>query len=166
LAQRFSKDVLGSSNGEYGSFAAAIFGWCPILNRFAIYELRPRLTSSTFEMQIEETLPKDNRLVVSFGTGAARLIRKIDEIREQGDKYNRTARIPKCAAEVLIEEDEGDVGGSLSIGSATRDGFHLYSYVTPIVKGKPEAMLSFNGIELGQGAGLVGHYMIAIDGVA
>jgi hypothetical protein len=34
------------------------------------------------------------------------------------------------------------------------------------VKGKPEAKISFNGIDLGQGDQLVGHYMIAIDGIA
>jgi hypothetical protein len=139
LGQRFSTEALGSSNGKYGKFTAAVFGWCPTLNRFAIYELKPRLTTSTFEMQIEETLPKDNLSVVSFGTGAARLIQQMDNIRQRGDEYNRTARIPKIAAEVLIEQDMGDVGGSLSIGAATQNDFHLYSYVTPIVKGKPEA---------------------------
>jgi hypothetical protein len=166
LGQRFSKEALGSSNGKYGKFTAAVFGWCPTLNRFAIYELTPRLTSSTFEMQIEETLPKDNFSVVSFGTGAARLTQQIDDIRQHGDKYNRTARIPKLAAEVLIEQDMSDVGGSLSIGAATRDDFRLYSYITPIVKGQPNAKISFNGIDLGQEARLVGHYMISIDGIA
>jgi hypothetical protein len=104
-------------------------------------------------MQIEETLPKDNLSIVSFGSGAARLIQQIDNIRQHGDKYNRTARIPKLAAEVLIEQDMSDVGGNLSIGAATRDGFRLYSYVTPIVEGKPEAKISFNGIDLGHEAG-------------
>jgi hypothetical protein len=73
----------GPHSGKYGKFTAAVFGWCPTLNRFAIYALKPRLTSSTFEMQIEETLPKDNLSVVSFGTGAARLIQQIDNIRQQ-----------------------------------------------------------------------------------
>jgi hypothetical protein len=117
-------------------------------------------------MQIEETLPKDNLSVVSFGTGAVRLTQQIDDIRRHGDKYNRTARIPKLAAEVLIEQDMSDVGGSLSIGAATRDDFRLYSYITPIVKGEPKAKISFNGIDLGQEARLVGHYMISIDGIA
>jgi hypothetical protein len=166
LGERFSKEALGSSNGDYGRFTAAVFGWCPILSRLAIYELKPRLTSSTFEMQIEETLPEDNLSVVTFGNGAARLMQQIDNIRKHGDKYQRTARIPKIAAEILIEEDTGDVGGSLSIGAVTQNGFRLYSYVTPIVKGKPEAKISFNGIDLGQDARLVGHYMISIDGIA
>ena len=166
LGQRFSKEALGSSNGSYGKFIAAVFGWCPTLNRFAIYKLTPRLTPSKFEMQIEETLPDDNVSIVSFGTGAARLIQRLDDIRRFGDKYHRTAHLPKIAVEKLIEEDMGDVGGSLSIGAATRDGFRLYSYVTPIVMGKPEARISFNGIDLGENAGLIGHYMISVDGIA
>ncbi len=108
LAQRFSRESLGSSNGKYGKFTAAVFGWCPVLNRFAIYQLTPRWSSSTFEMQSAEFLPEDNLSVVSFGTGAARLIEKMDKIRQHGDKFHRTAHIPKLAAEALVEQDVGD----------------------------------------------------------
>jgi hypothetical protein len=166
LAERFSKEALASSSGKYGKFTAAVFGRCPILDEFAIYKLDPRLTSSTFQIECQELRPKDNSTVVSFGSGAARLARQIDHIRQYGDKFHRTAHVPKLAAEALIEQDSGDVGGSLSIGAATRNDFRLYSYVTPIVPGKPEAKISFNGIDLDQGNQLVGHYMIAIDGIA
>src|SRR5258708_8405856 len=46
LAHRFSRESLGSSNGKSGKFTAAVFGWCPVLNRFAIYQLTPRWSSS------------------------------------------------------------------------------------------------------------------------
>ena len=166
LAERFSKESLGSSNGNYGKFTAVIFGWCPILDRFAIYRLSPRLDSSGFHVETTEHLPEDDRSVVSFGSGAARLNQKIEFIRQHGDKYHRTARIPKLAAEAVIEEDIGDVGGSLSIGIATRGNFQLYSYVSPIVRGRPEAKISFNGIDLNQENRWGGHYLIAVDGVA
>lgn len=94
------------------------------------------------------------------------LSKSTTSVRQYGDKFHRTAHIPKLAAEALIEQDSGDVGGSLYIGAATRNDFRLYSYVTPIVPGKPEAKISFNGIDLDQGNQLVGHYMIAIDGIA
>ena len=143
-----------------GTTPVAVFGWCPILNRFAIYQLT--LDETTFEMQIAETLPEDSLSVVALGSGAARLIQQIDFIREHGDKFHRTARIPKLAADALIEQNVGDVGGSLSIGLATRDGFRLYSHVTPVVPGKPDAKISFNGIELHPDL-MVGHYMISTD---
>src|SRR5262249_1290377 len=141
LAERFSKESLASSSGKYGEFTAAVFGWCPILNEFAIYKLEPRQTASTFQVVCEEHRPKDNSTLVSFGSGSARLAKQIDHLRQHGDQFHRTARIPKVAVETLVEEDVGDVGGSLSIGAATRNGFRLYSYVYPIVRGKPEAKI-------------------------
>jgi hypothetical protein len=164
LAERFSKESLASSNGTYGEFTAAVFGWCPVLDEFAIYKLKPRL-SSRFQMACEEQRPKNNSTVVSFGSGAARLTRHIAHIRDHGDEFNRTARIPKLAIEAVIKQDVGDVGGSLSIGIATRNGFSLRSHVTPIVPGKPEAKISFNGIDLDHDL-MVGHYMIATELVA
>jgi hypothetical protein len=166
LAERFSKEALASSSGNYGKFTAAVFGWCPMLGEFANYKLEPRLTSSTFTIDCQELLPRHNATVITFGSGAARMIKQIDRIRQHGDKFHRTALVQKLAAEALIEQDSGDVGGSLSIGVATRNDFRLYSYVTPKVPGKPEAKISFSGIDLGQGNQLVGHYMIAIDGIA
>src|ERR1700751_1376042 len=117
LAERFSKDSLASSNGTYGQFTAGVFGWCQILDEFAIYRLEPRLTSSTFQMECEELRPKDNSTVVLFGSGVRRLTQQIDFIRQHGDKFHSPAHIPKLAAEALIAEDVGDVGGSLSISA-------------------------------------------------
>jgi hypothetical protein len=166
VAERFSREALGSSNGQYGRFTVAIFGWCPIINRFAIYEITPQLESADFRMQCNEHLPEDNAFVVSFGSGAERLNDMIAFIRQHGDKHHRTARIPKLAAEAIIDEDIGDVGGSLSLGVAVPGDFRLYSVLRPIEPGKPEAKLSYNGIELNEDSMWVGQYMIAIDGVA
>jgi hypothetical protein len=87
----------------------------------------------------------------------------MDSIRQHGDKFQRRAHVPKLAVEALVEEDIGDVGGALSIGAATRMGFRLYSHVTPNEKGKPEARISFNGIDLHEEIGPVDHYMIDVD---
>jgi hypothetical protein len=32
LAEQFSRESLASSNGKYGRFEAAVFGWCPHLD--------------------------------------------------------------------------------------------------------------------------------------
>jgi len=165
LAEGFSKEALFSSNLKYGKFSAAVFGWCPVLNQFAIYQLVPKMTASDFKIQITETIPRDNSAPVSFGTGAARLLHLIGEIHAHGDKFPRTARIPKIAAEALIAENIGDIGGSLSIGAATKEGFQLFSRVTPNELGSPEANITFNGINLGQNARLVGQYMVSITGM-
>jgi len=92
---------------------------------------------------------------------------EIQKIIKDGDKYHRTGRLPLLAAEALVEENKlDDVGGSLSIGLADKIEFRLYAHVTPIVRGSPAAKITFNGIDLHDEVGLVGHHMVAINGIA
>jgi hypothetical protein len=165
LAERFSKEKLSSSNGQLGDFHSAVFGWCPVLSRFAIYELVPRRQQSNFHIECLECLPTDSQGVVTFGTGAPRLIELIKLISEAGNEY--TYRVPLSAAEALLHESKlDDVGGSLSIGLADRIEFRLYSYITPVVPGFPAAKMTFNGIDLAEEVGPVGHHFVAINGFA
>jgi len=167
LAARFSKEKLFSSNGHYGKFQSAVFGWCPVLDRFAIYELKPHSDQAQFDIECLEYLPKDNQQAVSFGSGAKRLNELIAHIRQNGDEFQRTSLLPKLAVEALIRENNlGDVGGNLSIGLANRFEFRLYAHVTPIVPGFPDAKMCFNGIDLFDEVGPIGHYLIAINGMA
>jgi hypothetical protein len=166
LAARFSKEKLSSSNGRYGEFEAAVFGWCPVLNRFAVYELRPRSDPGRFEIECLEHLPEEEDQAISFGSGAKRLNEVIADIRQNGDVFQRTGRVPKLAVEALIREGSlGDVGGSLSIGLADRLGFRLYAHVTPVVYGAPAAKMCFNGIDIFDEVGPIGHYLIGINGM-
>jgi hypothetical protein len=165
LGEQFSKESLGSSNGKYGRFEAVVFGWCPHLARFAIYHLSPNSNASRFEMDCTENLPNDSSSVIILGSGRTKLLESINSIRLNGDRFGRKGRIPKLAAEAVIEEDVGDVGGSLSIGIANRFGYDLYSWLRPVEPGKPDAFLSFNGIVLDQRTAHVGHYIVAMDGM-
>jgi hypothetical protein len=166
LAARFSKEKLSSSNGLYGQFDSAVFGWCPVLNRFAVYELKPHSDQTQFGIECLEHLPDNDQQAISFGSGAKRVSELIADIRQNGDVFQRTGRFPKLAIEALIREDSvGDVGGSLSIGLANRFEFRLYAHVTPIVPGYPAAQMCFNGIDVFDEVGRVGHYLIGINGM-
>jgi hypothetical protein len=166
LAERYSRESLAGSNGKYGQFEAAIFGWCPHLARFAIYHLFPKLNSSSFSVEIKEHLPVDESYVQILGSGRERLTAQIELIRANGDRFLRKGLVPKLAAEAIIEEDKGDVGGSLSVGIATRWRYDLYSWVRPVEPGKPQAIFSFNGINLATEIENVGHYIIGLNGIA
>jgi hypothetical protein len=167
LAVRFSKEKLSSSNGQHGIFQSSVFGWCPVLNSFAIYELRPRWQQSKFDIECLEYLPKDNQQAVCFGTGTSRLVALIAQIAKDGDEYQRTARVPLLAAEALLRENKlDDVGGSLSIGLADKVEFRLYAHVTPVEPGFPAAKMAFNGIDLMEEVGPVGHHIVSINGIA
>jgi hypothetical protein len=165
LAERFSKESLAGSNGEYGQFESAIFGWCPHLSRFAIYHLFPKLNSSSFSVEIKEQLPINESQILILGSGGERLTAQIELIRTNGDKFLRKGLVPKLAVEAIIEEDRGDVGGSLSLGIATRWRYDLYSWVRPVERGKPQAIFSFNGINLATEIESVGHYIIGLNGI-
>lgn len=163
LAERFSKESLSSSNGRYGKFECAVFGFCHHLQRFVTYHI-PHLEQPTFAIEIKEAFPTADSDILVLGSGRTRLNEKITFIRNNGDRFLRTGRIPKLALEAIVDEDQGDVGGSLSIGIATTWRYDLYSWLRPVEYGKPAAFLSFNGIDLSE-IGHLGQFMIAPTGM-
>jgi hypothetical protein len=58
------------------------------------------------------------------------------------------------------------VGCSLSIGLADKTEFRLYAHVTPIEPGFPAAKTAFNGIDLAEDVGAVGHHVVSINAIA
>ncbi|WP_456815893.1 hypothetical protein [Bradyrhizobium sp. USDA 4508] len=166
LAVRFSKEKLSSSNGQQGAFHSAVFGWCPHLKRFAVYELQPRQGPSQFDIECTEHLPNGNQEVVCFGTGKPRLIELIEKIAREGDKHHRTARVPLLATEALLSENKiDDVGGSLSIGFSNTVEFQLFAHVTPSEPGSSMPKTAFNGIDLDE-VGSLGHLVVSLIGIA
>jgi hypothetical protein len=111
---------------------------------------------------VEARLGTDD--VLMLGSGRDRAIDKLAHLRRDSDPHGRTARLPKLAIDALVKEDtKGDVGGSLSIGIASRQGFGLYGFVQPIEVGKPPAWRAFNGIDLDSEIGVVGPCVIGMS---
>lgn len=164
LSERFSREVLASSNGTMGSFEAAIFGFCPYRSAFEIYHLSPN-GLGTMEMSPAGDGTRPNEVLV-LGSGRARLFERIAELEKAGrDGVGRTGRIPKLAVESLIETDYPDVGGHLSVGLATRTGFRPCFAATPYEAGQPGAWRNFNGLDLDE-FGPVGTCFVGMPGMA
>jgi len=166
VAERVSQDVLASSNGRR-AFEAAIFGFCPGVQRFEIYRLHPKFEGMNFEMALTKVVATpDGEMILILGTGRERLEQRIAQMRQRGsDSHGRRIRFPKCAIEMMVAEDLGDVGGSVSIGMAKRSGFQaLFS-----VRRGPDARVlhtQFNGIDLSEDVGMVGPCFIGMTGIA
>ena len=156
LSERFSREVLSSSHGNYGKFEAVVFGYCPHANALGAFHLRPELSQGQLSVSMSECAIGHDDSALVFGNGRTRAIDKIAQLRSEGDHHRRTVRLPKLAVEALIREDSGDVGGSLSVGIAGHWGFSLYGSVQPIEEGKPPARRTFNGIDLDEEIGMVG----------
>jgi hypothetical protein len=162
LAERYSKESLSGSNGKYGVFEAAVFGWCPHLNAFVVYHLHPDIAQNSFSLRIDELIPDKDSEAIVLGSGRERLLNRIDLIRARNTSQDRD-EVPRLAAEAIIREDTGDVGGSLSIGVATHRGYELLSWISPATQEGNQAIRTFNGIELNDETQRVGHYLIALD---
>jgi len=165
LSERFSKEVLASTNQRIGRFDAAVFGLCPIANAFEVYHLHPEGLNKNFCMRINHCEISDSVPCVVLGSGKERLLEKLEEFRSSGEPFGRTVRLPMFAVDAIIREDHGDVGGSRSLGIASRLGFSLYSSLVPFELGKPLAWRSFNGIDLDTEIGMVGPCMVGMRGM-
>jgi hypothetical protein len=166
IAERISREVMASSNGRR-PFEAAIFGFNPCTQSFEIFHLRPRVECNSFEMVLTKVAPtSDGELILTLGTGKERLDEQLAQMRARGrDGHGRTVRFPKSAIEILVAENVGDVGGSMSIASVNRSGFRAYFSV----RKQPDTWVpqtSFNGIDLGEDVGMVGPCFIGMPGIA
>lgn len=162
LVERFSCESLGSSNGQYGSFEAALFGWCAHERSYRVFRIGPCLGRSKTLLAVDE--PQSTGAVTILGERAL-FVDELSKLTREGDRFGRTGRLPKLALESIVRRSAGTVGGNLSLGTLSQFGFNIYSFVEPVEPGKPEARFSFNGIDIWQELGAIGHYFIGINGM-
>lgn len=164
IASTFSGQWLSSTMNHYGRFEAAIFGYCSQLNQYVAYHLSSKPTFDS-PICITRHLFEDECDILVLGSGKQQLICEIERIKRNGDEYGRTGRVPKLAIEAMVKHDScSGVGGSLSIGLASRLDYNLYSWVRPVEYGKPEAVMSYNGFDL-TAVSEVGDFFIGINGM-
>ena len=156
------RHVAESKNAERLGLSVALCRWCPVQKRFQAASLVPAVTSLRFDLGsvcLEHLVDP-----VVLGSGGQDLLSEFHRLRIEGDKYGRTARLPKIALENLVKEMvREDVGGELLVGASSRGHFRLYQYVRPVVWGQPQAIATFSGSNANE---QVGDYMIGIAGIA
>lgn len=166
LAERFSRETLSASNGTYGNFEASLFGYCPVEKTFKVFHLVPHIDKENFSYFINDYKIDGIEPVVIMGSGRVKFLEQMKKLKTEGDSYKRTARLPKIAIESIVDEGQGDVGGSISIGIVPIQGsFQIYSSIQPIEKGKPAARETFNGIDIDKEIGSIGPCIIGMRGM-
>lgn len=165
LAVRYLTEAW-KNDQNYPGFECAVFGYCPHSTRFEIYHFVPTAKVPVVAFSLTETCPINDSQIVVFGSGKNDLLEEISKIRINGDVYGRKARSPKLAIELMIETNKNlTVGGSLSIGIATRYRFQQYAWVSPLEKGKPHAKRAFNGIDLDSDIVGASRYFVGTPGM-
>lgn len=168
LAKRFSNEALTNSGHSYGKFEASVFGYCPVSMRHEAYHLKPVSNGCSFDvcMQCHSTEELTLR-PLAFGSGSASFQSELEKLQTSGDLHSRTRRLPKIAVQILTEHGPVvDVGGDLSLGISSVHGFTIYRNVAPIEYGKPQARVTYNGIDIENEIGMVGACMVGMPGMA
>lgn len=164
LGTRFGKEVAASRNGTALQLEIVVFGWCPVLQRLAIYTLTSDQAGDPLNLIMKEILPQTNEEVVLLGSGAIEASGRIENLRADGVSL----RAPMIAVRRMVAGgDMPNVGGNWSMGFASHAlGFEPFAAVVPVPGGGQKAMMSLNGIDTDQEIGQVGDYVVSFLGLA
>ncbi len=156
---RFSAEISQNNGAGAGDFEAAVFGKCPWSNKFEIFVFRCRSIASEQKFSTVENMLAPTVL----GSPAAKgeFDRELMQLRKAGE----ACRLSKAAISQLLRGSSLlEVGGALSLGQASAQGFRLFWHPEPIVEGKPQARRAFNGIDLDM-LGPVGPCIVGLAGM-
>jgi hypothetical protein len=143
LGGGFMRDYLSSSNGAYGRFEMALFGWCARAGGFRIAHLKPAEGLAP-ELAVFDCDPVAKRCPLVLGE-PVRFMEAYDQQKQTEAELPRTA--PLRALEAIVASDIGAVGGSVSIAAASKPGVSIYGRFRRI-PGGAKASAFFYGIPL------------------
>ncbi|WP_439579665.1 hypothetical protein [Elioraea sp.] len=165
LAGRFMQEHYRAHSIPDALFSAALFGWCGYERIFKVAHISGHNGRYNAEVALTYTSPRhDTEPWLVLGSG------KIDfdyELRElQSSKEPSAGRLPLRAIERMIGKGKLDIGGAISVGITTCSGFRPFLRVAPRKSGKSEAGRFYNGIDVDNELGLIGHYCVGNAGIA
>jgi hypothetical protein len=169
VAVRFSREMLTNDN-TYGRFECSVFGECPHSERFEVYVITA-LAHSKDEAELVPRNPYEGTAPILLGNAQPQFRFAYEELQKDGDTDGRRSRVPRLAAERIVLDGAGSVGGSLSLGfvphaaPAHERNFQLFRWVQPIERGKPKAISTFNGVDVDREVGQVGPCIIGMFGM-
>lgn len=165
LAHRFMADR--RQLGGDGLFQAAFFGWCPYALRFKVAQIDGRDDASGFRVEVffPEPPSTDGNPWVVLGSAADAFHQVLN--RTKGTEFHITKGLPRRAIDAMVAANiDASVGGSTSLGYADQWRFQLVAVEEPIERGKPQARLVFNGLDLHHDIGFIGQYLVGISASA
>lgn len=163
ITKSISNSYIESTNGAEGGVQIALFGMCPSENKFKCIIIECDKSKGEYNIRIIDFSKNEDEIIL-LGTGAERFNKHIEKLKVAGDCYQRTKRLPKIAIRNMINEDDGDVGGGISIATSNILRTEAHLSVEPIVLGQPKAGYVFNGMVLDDMI-YVGNFIVARTGM-
>lgn len=149
-----------SPNGA--RFSSLLFGRCPNKGTFEVVQIAP-----TDERVFPITaIRADTSQPIAIGSGASAFHVQLKALREGEEHFGRKTRLPLLAIESMVsEQSQNDVGGAIQLARTNFAGAELFSRTTPVVPGKPEARMTFLGIDI-RDLGPIGQCFVGMTSVA
>ncbi|KAB1087671.1 hypothetical protein F4V91_15285 [Neorhizobium galegae] len=138
-------------------FSFVIFGFCPVAQELQAWMIEEEVKDEQTTVSVKRCSTSSETDVIVLGSQQARFRELLTEFRSNGrDEFDRSTRWPKLVVEKMVLESRGDVGGSVSIGLATKDGFENRWTSAPDVPGQPRGRRLLNGIDVDEIIGRIG----------
>ena len=139
-------------------FETALFGWCPIKNKYYIFHYHPEQDEKHKEIQVKKIRKEIFKEIftdlkkkdfVYLGCHRENIKSKIQAAFNGNDIPGRPlSRIPRYIIEDYIQDDNyPEIGGNLQLGIANKYGFKPFVLCKPRNIGQPDAYLSYLGID-------------------
>ncbi|CAN7442390.1 hypothetical protein LJR090_003572 [Bosea sp. LjRoot90] len=165
LGREYMRSYLASTNGQRGTFEAAIFGWCPVAAGFRVAHLERESDKPGVDVAVTITDPVGSSKPLILGQ-RVEYEEEAARFEMHGDPYGRRGRAPLHILEAIVARGVASVGGDISLAHANQTDVQLFGRATPDVVGEPKASLSFNGIQLSGESAYVGTNLIGVNFLA
>lgn len=150
--------------GAAAFFEASLFGWCHVRQSLQIWHFHPTDSSGTWEMARSNVSPLEAGAFLYLGSYKDRVVPLLCDAM---DADNGLQRAPRRVVQQLIADGSfPSIGGDEQLAIANAYGFQAYSLLRPVERGKPQANLSYLGIELTDENASVGRARVGGPGIA
>ena len=146
-------------------FEAALFGWCHATGSLEAWHFRPELKGGLWEMAVQRFSSPKSGDFLYLGSYKERISPLLREA--MGKANGLSERAPRRVVQALIgDESYPLIGGDEQLAIANQHGFQPYTLLRPRVAGKPQAYMSYLGIELSDENAMVGQARVGSPGMA
>ncbi len=149
------------------TFEVCLFGWCHREHSLEAWHFRPELTDG--EMRIAST----RHTSMAFGDFIYLGSHKDHASRLLTEAFGKPAqpglpsqRAPRRVVQNLIDDEAyPEIGGDQQLAIVNQHGFQAYTLLRPRVAGRPEAFMSYLGVELSDENSSVGEARVGGPGM-
>lgn len=161
ISRTFDEYKSRAAGGAF--FEAALFGWCHAKKALEIWHFKPSDESGVWEMTLEQIVSSESGTFLYLGSYKEHAV---SLLKQAIANDNEAQRAPRRVVQNLIRDESLPlIGGEEQLAIANEFGFQAYALVRPVEHGKPQAYMSYLGVELTNEIASVGRAQVGGPGM-